>query len=84
MDGQNTDPRLPQATAAQLREGYLDHLSRMLSLRRDHFDEINDAGLKLLDHSIFVTYCDCIKLGERAEASRLLEETGLTLIPTVA
>ena len=45
------------ASHAQLRDGYLSRLRRLLRLRRDHFDELNDQGLRLLDRSIFAAYC---------------------------
>ena len=67
------------ASAGQLREGYLNRLRRLLRLRRDHFEELNDQGLRLLDRSIFAAYCDCIDIGENEAARSVLKDVRLTV-----
>lgn len=48
---------------ASLQKAYLGRLRRLLRLRSDHHDDLNQQGLWLLDRSIFTTYCDCVELG---------------------
>ena len=46
-----------------LQNAYLGRLRRLLRLRTDHHEDLNDQGLWLLDRSIFTTYRDCVDLG---------------------
>ena len=68
-----------RATPDDLRDGYLNRLRRLLRLRRDHFDELNEQGLRLLDRSIFAAYCDCIDIGQGDAAKAVLKDVRLTL-----
>jgi hypothetical protein len=68
-----------RATPDDLRDGYLNRLRRLLRLRRDHFDELNEQGLRLLDRSIFAAYCDCIDIGQGEAAKAVLKDVRLTL-----
>lgn len=65
---------------AGLQNAYLGRLRRLLRLRSDHHEDLNDQGLWLLDRSIFTTYCDCVELGAGFVAQgmvrRLSENTG--------
>jgi hypothetical protein len=70
---------IAHATTDQLRDGYLQRLRRLLRLRRDHFDELNEAGLRLLDRSIFAAYCDCLDIGQGDAAKAVLKDVRLTL-----
>jgi hypothetical protein len=70
---------IERARPEQLREGYLSRLRRLLRLRRDHFEELNEQGLKLLDRSIFAAYCDCIDIGQGDAARQVLKDVRLTL-----
>jgi hypothetical protein len=74
-----TLPEIAHATSDQLREGYLQRLRRLLRLRRDHFEELNDQGLRLLDRSIFAAYCDCIDIGQGDAARNVLKDVRLTV-----
>ncbi len=78
-DTQTPEPRIAPATSEQLREGYLSRLRRLLRLRRDHFEELNDQGLRLLDRSIFAAYCDCLDIGEGDAAKSVLKDVRLTV-----
>ena len=71
--------QLGAASSVQLRDGYLNRLRRLLRLRRDHFEELNDQGLRLLDRSIFAAYCDCIDIGEGESAKSILKDVRLTV-----
>lgn len=46
-----------------LQTAYLRRLRRLLRLRTDHHEDLNEQGLWLLDRSIFTTYRDCLELG---------------------
>ncbi len=70
---------IAHAKPDQLREGYLNRLRRLLRLRRDHFDELNEQGLRLLDRSIFAAYCDCLDIGQGEAARNVLKDVRLTL-----
>jgi hypothetical protein len=70
---------LAAATSDQLREGYLQRLRRLLRLRRDHFEELNEQGLRLLDRSIFAAYCDCLDIGQGDAARSVLKDVRLTV-----
>ena len=73
-------PEITKARPEQLREGYIARLRRLLRLRRDHFDELNDAGLRLLDRSIFAAYCDCLDIGQGDAARAVLKDVRLTVV----
>jgi hypothetical protein len=70
---------ISHARPDQLRDGYLSRLRRLLRLRRDHFEELNEQGLRLLDRSIFAAYCDCLDIGQGAAAKSVLKDVRLTL-----
>jgi hypothetical protein len=70
---------ITHARPDQLRDGYLSRLRRLLRLRRDHFEELNEQGLRLLDRSIFAAYCDCIDIGQGDAAKDVLKDVRLTL-----
>lgn len=83
-DLRKTIEELARSSPDQLRDGYLNRLRRLLRLRRDHFDELNDQGLRLLDRSIFAAYCDCIDIGQGEAAKAVLKDVRLTLSLTRA
>src|SRR6185295_4175675 len=70
---------IAHARPDQLRDGYLARLRRLLRLRRDHFDELNEQGLRLLDRSIFAAYCDCLDIGQGDAARTVLKDVQLTV-----
>ena len=70
---------IAHAKPDQLRDGYLNRLRRLLRLRRDHFDELNEQGLRLLDRSIFAAYCDCLDIDQGEAARTILKDVRLTL-----
>jgi hypothetical protein len=75
---------IAHAKPDQLRDGYLSRLRRLLRLRRDHFDELNEQGLRLLDRSIFAAYCDCIDIGQADAARNILKDVRLTVAMPVS
>lgn len=70
---------LSVANNEMLADGYLSRLRRLLRLRRDHYDELNDQGLRLLDRSIFAAFCDCVDIGQTKAAKDVLKNVRLTL-----
>jgi hypothetical protein len=78
-DLRSTIADIDRARPEQLRDGYLSRLRRLLRLRRDHFEELNEQGLRLLDRSIFAAYCDCIDIGQGDAAREVLKDVRLTL-----
>ncbi|MEX2247107.1 MAG: hypothetical protein WEC75_10510 [Dehalococcoidia bacterium] len=78
-DSRSALPEIARAQPEHLREGYLNRLRRLLRLRRDHFDELNEQGLRLLDRSIFAAYCDCLDIGHGDAARQILKDVRLTV-----
>ena len=78
-DLRSTIEEIAHAKPEQLRDGYLNRLRRLLRLRRDHFEELNEQGLRLLDRSIFAAYCDCLDIGQGDAAKSVLKDVRLTL-----
>lgn len=71
-------PELAVSDPSQLRDQNLSRLRRLLRLRREHLDVLNDQGLRLLDRSIFASYCDCIDNGDGEEARTVMKDVRLT------
>jgi hypothetical protein len=57
------DLRDEEDDLSALQNAYLGRLRRLLRLRTDHHEDLNEQGLWLLDRSIFTTYRDCAELG---------------------
>ncbi len=51
----------------------LDRLRRLLRTRLDKGDQLNEAGVRLLNRAIYSTYCDAVNLGAGDEARQCLE-----------
>ncbi len=62
-----------------LRDVYLQRLERLVQLRQRHYYDLNEQGLRLLDHSIFAAYCDCRDLGAEENARGALREADTCL-----
>ncbi len=78
-DLRSTIEEIAHAKPEQLQDGYLSRLRRLLRLRRDHFEELNEQGLRLLDRSIFAAFCDCLDIGQGDAAKSVLKDVRLTL-----
>jgi hypothetical protein len=66
---------------ASLRAVYLQRLQRLLRLRRQHQQELNKQGLRLLDRSLFAAYCACRDAGAEVEARAILTKANIHLGP---
>ena len=62
----------PAESQTALQDIYLSRLQRLLRLRRQHEQDLNQHGVRLLDHSIFAAYCDCRDLGAGSRARSIL------------
>lgn len=68
---------IPEAKRASLREVYLRRLKRLLRIRHQHEQELNQQGIRLLDHSVFAAYCDCRAIGVEEEARQVLRQANV-------
>ena len=57
---------------ADQRRVYLQRLERLQRLRLEHEGELNQRGIRLLDRSLFATYCICRDIGAKQEALAIL------------
>ena len=77
-------PPFAEAPTAQARRGslrgvYLRRLRRMVRLRHQHSQDLNQQGLRLLDRSIFAAYCDCRDAGAGHKAHDILREVDFSI-----
>lgn len=52
---------------------YLSRLERLIRLRRDFEEHLNELGVDILDRSIYATFRDCIDCGAADRARVLME-----------
>lgn len=55
-----------------LQQHFLGRLNRLLRLRSDQTVQLNDEGQRLIDRTIYSTYCDAVDLGATVEAQQML------------
>lgn len=70
---------LSVANNEMLVDGYLRRLRRLLQLRQDNINDLNDQGLRLMDRSIYAAFCDCIDIGQTEAAKAVLKNVRLTI-----
>lgn len=58
---------------------YLRRLQRLLQLRKNHEGQLNFEGIRLIDKSIYATYCDCLSVGALEAAQEVLRRSTVTL-----
>ena len=63
----------PNWTQSQQRM-FLLRLRRLIWLRRSCVGQLDDSVLRVLDKSIYSTYCDCLELEVGDEARKLLRQ----------
>lgn len=61
-----------ESSYSPLQRHFLDRLSRLLALRTEQANQLNEDGLLLIDRTIYSTYCDAVDLGVADEAQKLL------------
>jgi len=63
----------------EMRGVYLRRLQRLLQLRKSHQGQLNFDGLRLLDKSIYATYCDCVSVGALEAAQEVVRHSTVAL-----
>jgi len=58
---------------------YLRRLQRLLQLRKNHEGQLNFDGIRLIDKSIYATYCDCVSVGTLEAAQEVLRRSTVAL-----
>lgn len=53
---------------------FVRRLRRLVGIRREHGARMNAQGLRLLDHAIYSTFCDCRDQGRGDEANVLIHQ----------
>ncbi|HUF52195.1 MAG TPA: hypothetical protein VMR52_00290 [Dehalococcoidia bacterium] len=61
-----------ESSYSPLQRHFLERLNRLLSLRADQVNQLNEDGLLLIDRTIYSTYCDAVDMGVADEAQRML------------
>jgi hypothetical protein len=56
-------PSRPSRKDGGLGNHYLSRLERLVRLRRDFENHLNELGVDILDRSIYATYRDCVDTG---------------------
>ena len=71
--------RTSRGSVSPLQSYFLARLSRLLKLRSEQNDQLNEGGLRLIDHTIYATYCDAVEVGVAEEAQKLLHRHAETV-----
>jgi hypothetical protein len=58
---------------------YLRRLQRLLQLRKNHEGQLNFEGIRLIDKSIYATYCDCVSVDALEAAQEVLRRSTVAL-----
>ena len=64
-----------EGSHSELQLHFLRRLRRLLHLRTEQSDQLNEDGLHLIDRAIYSTYCDAVDLGVTLEAQKLLHRS---------
>jgi hypothetical protein len=65
-------PLRTEGSSIEMQGVYLRRLQRLLDLRKNHEGQLNLDGIRLIDKSIYATYCDCISVGALEAAQEVL------------
>ncbi len=76
---QPTELKILDSDAAALKSVYVDRIERLLLLRREHDQELNSQGIRLLDRAIFAAYCACREAGLEDKAKSILLDANLPI-----
>lgn len=66
--------------SVELQRVFLRRLRRLLELRRNHEGQLNCEGIRLLDRSIYATYCDCVSVGAAEAAQEVVRRSSLPVL----
>ena len=67
------------SSLSPMQSHFLQRLGRLLKLRSEQDGQLNEGGLRLIDRTIYVTYCDAVDVGVTEEAQRLLHRSASAL-----
>ncbi|MFQ5471414.1 MAG: hypothetical protein ACE5FA_00835 [Dehalococcoidia bacterium] len=56
-----------------LQQHFLMRLRRLLRLRKEQSQKLNESGLHLIDRAIYTSYCDAADCGVTIAAQQLLQ-----------
>jgi hypothetical protein len=62
-----------EGSFSPLQQHFLGRLNRLLRLRSDQSRQLNEDGMRLIDRTIYSTYCDAVDLGATEEAQQMLQ-----------
>ena len=69
-----------EGSLSPMQSHFLQRLNRLLKLRSEQSGQLNEDGLRLMDRTIYATYCDAVDVGVTEEAQGLLHRP--TAVPT--
>jgi len=72
-------PLRTEGLGLEMQGVYLRRLQRLLDLRRNHEGQLNFEGMRLIDKSIYATYCDCVSVDASEAAQEVLRRSTVTL-----
>jgi len=64
-----------EGSVSPMQSHFLQRLSRLLKLRAEQSGLLNEDGLRLIDRTIYATYCDAVDVGVAEEARRLVHRS---------
>ena len=64
-----------EGSLSPMQSHFLQRLNRLLKLRSEQSGQLNEDGLRLMDRTIYATYCDAVDIGVTEEAQRLLHRS---------
>lgn len=68
----SSDQRI-SASFSPLQQHFLTRLRRLLRLRKEQSKKLNEGGLRLIDRTIYTSYCDAAECGVTVAAQQLLQ-----------
>ena len=81
---QPTEFKILDSDPASPKRVYADRMERLLRLRREHEQELNSQGIRLLDRAIFAAYCACREAGVEETAKSILLDANVILRESIS
>lgn len=70
-----------ESSLSPMQSHFIQRLGRLLKLRNEQSGQLNEDGLRLIDRTIYATYCDAVDVGVTEEAQRLLQRSAAATAP---
>ena len=64
-----------EGSLSPMQSHFLQRLNQLLKLRSEQSGQLNEDGLRLMDRTIYATYCDAVDVGVTEEAQKLLHRS---------